>query len=242
MPHLIERAYNYLTDKSKWTYSKEDSKNNFAMLGLVSSIQNMSYIGTFITSTEKPEDSEGRKILGEGIIEYLEKTETQGVQERGRYEETLAHAAARLDLPELTKYLMSNCAEVAESTDQFGQYPWHTAAIFGSVGVLEEHQSAGHVIDSVCESSQWTILHLATLKNHPQFIRYILDNEILPVDQKDYYGRTPLFLAIQYQKREAAYVLLEYGADQTEKTKLRITPMGLSGYFMPELVIPFLDE
>ena len=243
MLDAIERACNYLNTLTKRMHSNEEGKTTFQLMGeLISSTQKFSYIGTIISNTERAVDSESKQRLVKEITEYLEKGAQFAVDEKGRFDETLAHAAARLDLPELTKYLIDNSAPVVDSQDAFGQCPWHTAAIFGSIGVLEEHRAANHDITSRSNSTLWSILHIAAVKNQTEFIRYVLDNEMLPVDHKDFYGRTPLFLAIQYQKKEAVYVLLEYGADQTEKSKLKITPLGLSGYFMPELTIFFLNE
>ncbi|KAL5254186.1 hypothetical protein ACHWQZ_G013826 [Mnemiopsis leidyi] len=242
---LAVRIYDNLLDKA---YSRgcrtNMSKDNMFKLaeGLFSSTQTFSFLGTIISSSERPTNAEDKKQLVDDIISYLEKRDRIDTEETGTYNETLAHAAARLDLPELSKYLIDNHAEVIESKDDFGQSPWHMAAMFGSIGVMKEHSEAGHEITSRADFTLWSILHYAALKGHKDVIRYILDNEIMPVDHKDRYGRTPLFLAIQYEMRESAYLLLEYGADQTEQSKLKITPLGLSAYFMPELTIPFLNE
>ena len=243
---LPERIFDSVLDKinSRACRNANMTKDNVFKLaeGLFSSTQVFSFLGTIISSTERPENAEDRKQLVDDIIGYLEKGGRFDTEEKGIHNETLAHAAARLDLPELSRYLIENHAEVVESKDDFGQSPWHMAAMFGSIGVIEEHYEAGHEITSRADNSLWSILHYAALKGHTEFIKYILDNEILPVDHKDRYGRTPLFLAIQYEMRESAYLLLEYGADETEKSKLKITPLGLSAYFMPELTIPFLNE
>ena len=126
--------------------------------------------------------------------------------------------------------------------DKSRMKPWHTAAQHGSLSVLERHFEEGHDLKSRCYDVKWNILHIAAMSNKPDIINFILNNHIIPVDTLDTFRRTPLFVAVQYQKSEAAVMLLKHCSDQTIPATMKMTSLGLSAYFLPELTPYLLDE
>lgn len=235
------------TDRDKFAHDPRkisyiEMKRLYLRKGAMSQIKQTSYIHVILRDTEKPTTKECKEKLTFDLLAFLNHSTPSELAIRGPNRETLAHAVAKLDLPEVMNYLVKNYPRIIRTTDKFEHYPWHTAARCGSVDVLERLSGGDFDVDSRLEATEWSILHIATLLNQTDVIKFFLDNNIMSVDHKDIHKRTSLFLAMQYRKKEAAYLLLKYGADETEKSMLNITPMGISAYFMPELTIHFLDE
>ena len=159
---------------------------------------------------------------------------------KGAYGETLGHLSARLSLMNLTEELFERA--IQPQGDENGMFPWHYAAFFGCLMTLKCYKEKGFDISSQT-NSYWDILLIAASQNQSEIIEWILQENIVSVDDtSDAFNRTALFLAIQYKRREAAFTLLKYAADATLPTKIKMTCLGLSSLFMPDITIRLLDE
>ena len=159
-------------------------------------------VEAFITDTLDPDQYPPEKLtldLKETISHNPSCTMVVGP--RGM---TLAHVAAQHGLIEVTEHLIKH--KIPVLSDDYGAQPWHTAAEYGNIAAIEAYYNAWHDIMGHFGTIDWTILHLAALFNQCEVLEWVLGTGA-DVDVLDKSNRTPLFVAIQYKRKEAATLL-----------------------------------
>jgi len=132
-------------------------------------------------------------------------------------QETPLHIAARHGHTKIVKYLLSKDANT-EAKNKFDETPLHIAIRNGHTGIVKLLLHSMAALDATNKKRE-TALHIATLKNNTAIIKILLDRIPIKKLQKIYLekrtkeGLTALHIACYYGKKEAAKLLIAYGAD-----------------------------
>ena len=159
--------------------------------------------------------------------------------------ETLFHIFARENNTDMIEELFKHNFKVQK--DDFGFYPWHVAAAFGSLESLKIFIEQGCNIANCVEGWNFNILHIATIgigqyQQRIELIEYII-NEIseISVDSVDVFGRSALILCSIYAKEDEGMYLLSQGSDPTIIPIYGITAVGISSMNSPRFCCYLLN-
>ncbi len=145
---------------------------------------------------------------------------------KGKYEgATDLHIAARLNLPVLTRSLLTQGAEV-NAQDNTGFTPLHSAALRDASSVAAVLLKQGAKVNAKTNTG-WTPLHWAAVKDASS-VAAVLLKQGAKVNAKTNTGWTPLHLAAVKDASAVAAVLLKQGADvQAKEGNFDFTPLHL---------------
>jgi ankyrin repeat protein len=82
--------------------------------------------------------------------------------------------------------------------------------------------------DTLGDSYGITPLHVAAQYDCVRLISFLVENGLVDCDVQTDDGTTPLMLAVKYNNYDSAYLLLDYGADQTIKSNNGLTVYKLA--------------
>ena len=167
------------------------------------------------------------KFIDENIdLEFIEKRLFAGadINATDMYGQTILHETVRIWDPEIFDFLVLNGADIF-ATDDYGVSILHTAAgndrldLFLKICEEMSKKSEISYLTAFCAKTKngQNIVHYAAKYDHPEFVRVILkeaakiDRNI--IDEIDNFGKTPLALAAELDRNEAAKVLLKHNAN-----------------------------
>jgi hypothetical protein len=141
--------------------------------------------------------------------------------------------AAR-DAPEMVDYFLANGANVNLASRE-GVTPLMGAAILGERGqekpeVVAELLRRGADVNAITTAERYTALHAAANRS-PNSTKLLLQAGA-PLEAKDFYGRTPLFMVYT---PETARILLDAGADPNVLDNRGESPYSAIGRAQPQI-------
>ncbi|XP_046579350.1 ankyrin repeat domain-containing protein 50-like [Haliotis rubra] len=113
---------------------------------------------------------------------------------------------------EMVKYVLSLNIVDVNSRGHFGRTPLMLAAYIGQKEVLDVVLSKGGDA-SLVDIHGDTILHLACLGGNLEIVKYVLSQNIVDVNSRGQYNRTPLMMAARRGHGEVFYLVLHKGGD-----------------------------
>ncbi|XP_064473258.1 transient receptor potential cation channel subfamily A member 1 homolog isoform X2 [Ornithodoros turicata] len=169
---------------------------------------------------------------------------------------TALHNAATLGDLEVVHMLVQDGANV-NATDKKGLTAVHIAAKEGNLDVIrllcgrcsesqvKEIAASGHSTAdmlSKLDRQQMSPLHYAVENNHPDIVRYLLENGVNP-NVKSTTSYAPLNLAAIHSTVEVCKLLIEHGADVESLAEDNKTPLLLASQNQkPDIVTYLLDQ
>lgn len=79
---------------------------------------------------------------------------------------------------------------------------------------------------NACDNLGWTALHWVAMNNNVEIVKYLIDRGI-DIDIKDMNGNTPLDIAVDIQRIEAADLIRSFSNARNEKASPQITRISL---------------
>ena len=147
---------------------------------------------------------------------------------KGKYEDaTDLHLAASLNLPVLTRSLLTQGADV-NAKDNDGRTPLHLAAFYDASSVAAVLLKQGAKVNAK-DNYGWTPLHLAAEEDASSAAAVLL-KQGADVQAKTNKGNTPLHLAAEEDASAVAAVLLKQGADIHAKDNDGNTPLHWTAF------------
>ncbi|XP_023311285.1 uncharacterized protein LOC108909215 [Anoplophora glabripennis] len=89
----------------------------------------------------------------------------------------------------------------------------HKAVLEGDFGSLKRRIELGECVNERLSRYNFSVLHLAVIKNNVEILEYLLAREDVDVDARCSEGRTPLYLATALGRIEFVRKLIRAGAD-----------------------------
>lgn len=134
------------------------------------------------------------------------------VNTQSHYGRSLLHKACERGLIDLGELLIRADADVEGTFDAFGFSPLHDAAYYGHYAMCEAVLKARALVD-VTDSSEYTPLHYAALKNDKVDVVELLVSYGANVDMPAPSGLSALHMAINHGNAKVTQWLIMHGAD-----------------------------
>ena len=178
--------------------------------------------GDNIDDAVKNGDFEGVQALVDSNREVLDNQDKEG--------KSPLHLAIERDFSDIARYLIEQGANVNLNDSNF-ESPLHYCASRGNLemGRLLLQRGSTSINDfSVSKYDSfvgnWTPLHLACLKGHPEFVQLLLDHGA-DIEARDGVQRTPLILSVECRDMRVVHGLVERGADINAQAIRGYTPL-----------------
>ncbi|XP_046555235.1 putative ankyrin repeat protein RF_0381 [Haliotis rubra] len=124
--------------------------------------------------------------------------------------DNVLHWACRGGHVGMVKHLLLKYSVDINNRGRFGRTPLMTTGYSGSIDLFTYLVSSGANVSDVDDKGD-TILHRASVGGHAKMIQHIISQDIVDINSRGRYGRTPLMRAVYYGKREAFDVLVSSG-------------------------------
>ncbi|XP_065055381.1 transient receptor potential cation channel subfamily A member 1-like isoform X4 [Rhopilema esculentum] len=124
--------------------------------------------------------------------------------------QTIMHEIARAWHPDVAKFAIQNNADVNKA-DLFGRTPLHLAAAVDYDEMVEFLVQRGADMNAITKGENQTPMHYAAKNNATSTLKTLLNLGAF-INARDYKMRTPLFVAAESARSEAARFLIEHGA------------------------------
>mmetsp|Transcript_10021 Transcript_10021/g.13110 ORF Transcript_10021/g.13110 Transcript_10021/m.13110 type:complete len:808 (+) Transcript_10021:69-2492(+) len=164
------------------------------------------------------------------VVKFLLEKAGADVNAKEKNMRTSLHLAAAYGYVEIIEVLLEHGANI-DDQDSAGFSPLCDAASRGKKNALRLLLSEG-ADPTIRGWNGNTFLHLASANgNDPNLIGFILEKinrEILPIDSKNFYGYTPLHLAVKSGSIHVVEKLLQEGAAVNERTYLGDTALHIA--------------
>ncbi|XP_067660172.1 putative ankyrin repeat protein RF_0381 [Haliotis asinina] len=113
---------------------------------------------------------------------------------------------------DVVKYVLMQKIVSINSQDKYGWTPAMKAAFYNSNDVFDVLVEARANLLLVSDGEE-TILHVACQGGNVDIIKYLLTQDIVDIDRKDWFGWTPVMCTANHGHKDAFDVLVEGGAD-----------------------------
>eukprot|EP00794_Sanderia_malayensis_P014412 gene14412-15918_t len=157
-----------------------------------------------------------------------------------KHGQTILHEIARAWHSDVAKFLLSHGADINKG-DKKGRTPLHLAASVGYVDMIAFLIENGANINSRTYSELQTPIHYAAKNNSVSSLRNLLKYGA-SINDRDYKSRTPLFVAAESGRTEAARFLLEAGAPAAIYDDMGNSCLSLMVEKMPGIAIEALEQ
>lgn len=134
------------------------------------------------------------------------------------HENTLMHILAIANKSDLIKKLGERFPLLINQPNRYGCTPVYEAAAFGSLDTVKTLLELGADIN-LARSGGWTPLCVAALAKNFKIIEFVLTHykdKVKNIDQKNEWGETPFYWAIQRQDFNSIKIIVENGARLTQ--------------------------
>ncbi|XP_067650441.1 ankyrin repeat domain-containing protein 50-like isoform X1 [Haliotis asinina] len=125
---------------------------------------------------------------------------------------SILHVACIGGNVDMVKYVLSQNLVDINSGGQYGRTPLMSAVGRGCRDVFDLLVSSGGDV-SLVDSSSNTILHLACIGGHVDMVKYVLSLDVVDINVRGQYGRTPLMSAAWRGHRKVFDFLVSKGGD-----------------------------
>ncbi|XP_067650458.1 serine/threonine-protein phosphatase 6 regulatory ankyrin repeat subunit B-like [Haliotis asinina] len=144
--------------------------------------------------------------------------------------DNILHWACRGGHVDMVKHIISNYGVDINSRDMCGRPPLMTSVYFGYTDIFKYLVSFGANVSYVDDYGD-NILHRASTGGHAKMVQYIISQNMVDINSRGRYGRTPLMIAAHRGRREAFDVLVNGGSltdlvDDEGHTTLHLACLG----------------
>ncbi|XP_066927224.1 uncharacterized protein [Clytia hemisphaerica] len=174
-----------------------------------------------------------------GFVESLIKSGAD-VNATDRAGQTVLHEVSKAWHTDVAKFLLDKKAEINKG-DRFGRTPLHLSAAVGYVEMVEFLIANGANINQKTKGEKQTPIHYAARNNAVATLKVLLRLGASITD-RDYKARTPLFVAAENGRQEAARMLLEAGAPAAVYDDEGTSCLTLMIEKMPMIALEALDQ
>jgi len=167
------------------------------------------------------------------------------VTENDPFGYTALHYAAEKDHADTVEFLLNRGADPNRTTDREGTSPLYLAAAFGNINALRalynwcQKKKVTLIVDGSADKvNQWSPLHAAVDGGHTSCVQFLVTKvKNVNINEKDYWGRTPLHLLIEKRSDAVLAVwLVSKGAIVSIEEKVRLPPMYESGMWASQMM------
>ncbi|CAH1156122.1 unnamed protein product [Phaedon cochleariae] len=124
----------------------------------------------------------------------------------------------------------ANCQPIFQYDDPLLVSGVLKAVVNGDLGRLKELVEAGKSIN-LNDNTGNTAMHVSVMKNNIEILKYLLSNEDIIINRRNFLGQTPLFLAVKYGHIELTKCLIDNGANVNISNYEDITPLHASVHY-----------
>ena len=189
-------------------------------------------------------------------LEFLEQMISAGgnINCKDAFGQTLSHEVIRCWSFEIYEFFMDREADIF-TLDNYDVSLLHVAAGKNRAEILKDLFKRMYEKDKIryfqylqlgTKNTKQNILHFAAKYDNAEVIPIILSecktHGLKIIDQKDKFGRTPLALAADLDRSEAAKILLEFNANPTHRDKYGQLTLVSMIEKMPGIAIDALDK
>ena len=112
----------------------------------------------------------------------------------------------------MVKYILQQSQENVDSLDKIGQTPLMVAALYGQADVFDYVLPLGNKLTAINEK-QNNILHLAVIGGSLSIVKRVLSLNVVSIESKVHYRRTPVLMAARFGHREVMELLIDEGCN-----------------------------
>lgn len=157
-----------------------------------------------------------------------------------KFGSTALHLAARTGRPVITEWLIKMGAQV-NKLNKDGQTPFFYAAYCGQLNIMKILVKNGADINQKELEYGWTPIHGAARGGYTDAIIYLLENGA-DVNSRKKDGKTPLILAVIYDRPSIAHLLLKNGAEVNSRDNEGFTPLFMAAECCNDASVSLLLE
>jgi len=166
----------------------------------------------------------GYPAIVQAIIDAGEDVNYQNLQGN-----TVLHEAVHANSRQIAAILLDSGAN-PNTANSVGRSPIHHAVIWGTLNILEMCVKSGGDI-GLRDNEGQIVLHMAASAGNNEVLNWLLSSQMgsqIAIDSRDNNGRTALFLAAEFDKRQSCLILLENGADLLIRDKFGRTALHVA--------------